>query len=44
MKKLLKISLIASALTILMCIPAFAQEVTDPADVYETKKTIMTVS
>ena len=33
MKKLLKITLIASALTILMCIPAFAQEVTDPEKV-----------
>lgn len=33
MKKLVKITLIASALTILMCIPAFAQEVTDPEKV-----------
>ena len=33
MKKLVKITLIASALTILMCIPAFAQEVTEPEKV-----------
>mgnify|MGYP007013911390 CR=1 FL=1 len=33
MKKLVKITLIASALTILMCIPAFAQEVTAPEKV-----------